>query len=216
MAEDVTNQSEPEELPESKRSQSSGSFLVWLNWLVAVAAISAGVVAVWQGFMTRAALEITDQALKTQLAATRPYILINSYTKDDDFSLRNENLGQVPARIVFRAQQVFVDGEPQPHMFRGDKTGVSILFQGKPKRTLTGKFHLWGEEALEKLRAGEFELVISQCIIYKSIEGDDPRRWHAWLSVRFDAFANSFAVVVRDEIAVNASTEKCEATYPVG
>ncbi len=115
-----------------------------------------------------------------------------------------KNAGSIPARLVHKATQPWVDGGTRPAT---DHMNVDVVFPGETQ--IISSFDLNGELP-SRVIVGTSDLRYAIAVLYESTTKDDTRRWVTDAWIVFSSRKKAFAIRKRDEIQVESETRLCD------
>jgi hypothetical protein len=141
--------------------------------------------------LTEESLKLVDRQTQISLAITRPfaYILPSKNKNLTEWGYNIINTGDVPARII--ANNVKVQAGNQSWKV-GSNTEAYIVSKDDSKIILR----------------------MAACIVYKSVDDDDPRKWIAMSGDVYDSHFGKFTMKFRDVQNASPDTKTCSVELP--
>lgn len=169
--------------------------------VAALAALTAALIAWRQGRQT-------EKALNLSLAESRPILCLDiageklpSDLSRIKFVVRNS--GPIPARLIYKTTQPWVNGETEKPTMHAD---VDIVLPGEDH--IISSFDLTGELPAQVIN-GDVSLKYAIAILYGPTTRNDKRRWITDAWVVFSCRKKAFALRKRDEIEVDSRMMSC-------
>ena len=209
MAEELQNNStkkptvskDIENVGQSSQRTDSNRIAAFTSLVAAFAAVVAAGIACWLGYQS-------EKTLQLMLSESRPILILDIASEKLPSDLSRvqfivKNTGPIPARLIHKATQPWIDGKTRNPT---DHTDVDIVMPGEVH--IISSFDLTGELPKRVIK-GDSDLRYAIAVLYKSTTNDDSRRWitDAWLV--FSPRKKAFALRKRDEIEVGSWVEKC-------
>ena len=180
----------------------SNTIADFASLFAAFAALILAVIALWQ-------CRQTQKALNLNLAKSRPILTLDIAVEKLPSDLSRvqfvvKNSGPIPARLIHKATQLWIDGETRNPT---DHTDVDIVLPDEDH--IISSFDLTGDFPKYVIN-GEVELKYAIAILYGPTTTDDPRRWitDAWIA--FSPRKRAFALRKRDEAEAGSNTNRCD------
>ena len=155
-----------------------------------------------------------QKQLDLSLSVTRPYLYVGpSASKQlDKFTLKIENVGNIPARFILRDQEIWIDRKVIKRL--GPINPVqNVLFSGKGVASLRVQVL---KEVIEDLRTRKRCLEMAMCIIYETTNSSDTRRWLGTAHYIFDPAKGTFDIREQGDREVSESLQQCKVGPPLG
>ena len=161
--------------------------------------------------LTEESLKLVDRQTQISLAVTRPfaYILPTKNKNLTEWGYNMVNTGDIPARIIaknikFQAGNQFWKS--------GQKTESYIV--SKDDKDLYAGLQRITEDTAQNIRTGKIILRMAACIVYKSVDDDDPRKWIAMSGDVYDSNFGKFTMKFRDVQNALPDAKTCAIELP--
>jgi hypothetical protein len=161
--------------------------------------------------LTEESLKLVNRQTQISLAVTRPFVyILPSRNKNlTEWGYNAVNTGDIPARIIAKNIKVQAGN-------RLWETGPipETLIVSKDNKDLYAGLQRITEDTAQNVRTGKVTLKMAACIVYKSVDNDDPRKWIAISKDVYDSNFGKFTMKFRDVQNVSSDPQSCFVELP--
>ena len=161
--------------------------------------------------LTEESLKLVSRQTQISLAVTRPfaYILPAKNKNLTEWGYTIVNTGEMPARIIAKSLKIQAGNQ---FWKAGPQTEAYIV--SKDDKELYAGLQRITEDTAQNIRTSKVLLRMAACIVYKSVDNDDTRKWIAMSGDVYDSNFGKFTMKFRDVQNASPDTKTCSVELP--